>query len=104
MVTRGTAAALKAAGLPWRTILKVNERRPNSVDLMKAGQLQLVFYIATGAYSCNDEKVIRRTAVAYRIRCITTLSGARAAADAVACRRRDPARVWSLREIPASVG
>jgi carbamoyl-phosphate synthase large subunit len=58
-----------------------------------------VKYTATGAHTFSDEKAIRRTAVAYRIPCITTLSGAKAAAEAVAARRRDPIRVWSLQEI-----
>ena len=40
-----------------------------------------------------DERAIRRTTVAYRVPCITTISGARAAAEAVASRRRDPIRV-----------
>jgi carbamoyl-phosphate synthase large subunit len=71
---------------------------------MKAGAIQLVIYTTTGAYSFNDEKVIRRTAVAYRIPCITTLSGAKAAAKAVASRRRDAVRVWSLQEIHAGRG
>ncbi len=97
--TRGTAAVLKAAGLACKTVLKVNEGRPNSVDLMKAGAIQLVIYTPTGAYSFNDEKVIRRTAVAWRVPCITTMSGARAAAEALASRRRAPLRVWSLQEI-----
>jgi hypothetical protein len=59
---------------------------------------------ATGACYFNDAKVIRRTAVAYRVPCITTLSGAKAAAEAVASRRYDPVRVWSLQEIHAPVG
>jgi len=102
--TRGTAAVLKAAGLGCKTVLKVNEGRPNSVDLMKASAIQLVIYTPTGAYSFNDEKVIRRTAVFHRIPCITTLSGARAAAEALASRRRGGLRVWSLQEIHTPVG
>jgi carbamoyl-phosphate synthase large subunit len=101
VATRGTAAVLNAAGLQCKTILKFNEGRPNAVDLLKAGSLQLVIYTATGAHSFSDEKAIRRTAVSYRIPCITTLSGAKAAAEAVAARRRDPIRVWSLQEIHA---
>ncbi len=99
--TRGTAARLEAAGLKCRKVLKVNEGRPNAVDLLKAGGLQLVIYTATGAHSFSDERVIRRTAIAYRVPCITTMSGAKAAAEAVAARRRDPIRVWSLQEIHA---
>ncbi|MBK5294057.1 MAG: hypothetical protein JJE04_20570, partial [Acidobacteriia bacterium] len=68
--------------------------------------VHLVIYTATGAHSFSDEKAIRRAAVLYRIPCITTLSGARAAVQAVASRRRDPIRVWSLQEIhqPQRVG
>lgn len=106
VATRGTAAALEAAGLRCKTVFKVNEGRPNAVDLLKAGGLQLVIYTATGALSFSDEKAIRRSAIMYRVPCITTLSGARAAAEAVVSRRRDPIRVWSLQEIhrPNGVG
>ncbi len=98
--TRGTAAAIRAAGLTAKTIFKVNEGRPNAVDLLKAGSLDLVIYTGTsGAHAFSDEKAIRKHAVAYRVPCITTMSGARAAAEAVASRRRDPVRVWSLQEI-----
>ncbi len=98
--TRGTAAVLRAAGLTVKTIFKVNEGRPNAVDLLKAGSLDLVIYTGTsGAHAFSDEKAIRKNAVAYRVPCITTMSGARAAAEAVASRRRDPVRVWSLQEI-----
>ena len=99
VATRGTAAALTAAGLQCKTIFKFNEGRPNAVDLLKAGSLQLVIYTATGAHSFSDEKAIRRAAVFYRIPCITTLSGARASVEAIASKQRDPIRVWSLQEI-----
>jgi carbamoyl-phosphate synthase large subunit len=97
--TRGTAAALKAAGLPSKTVFKVNEGRPNAVDQLKAGKLNLVIYTTTGSHSFPDEQTIRRNAVMYRIPCITTMSGAKAAAEAVFSRRRDPIRVWSLQEL-----
>jgi carbamoyl-phosphate synthase large subunit len=97
--TRGTASALRAAGLTCKVVFKVNEGRPNVVDLLKGGSIQLAIYTTTGAPAFQDEKAIRRSAVACRVPCITTMSGARAAADAVAARRRDPIRVWSLQEI-----
>jgi carbamoyl-phosphate synthase large subunit len=97
--TRGTAALMKAAGLKVKTVFKVNEGRPNAVDLMKGGSLQLAIYTTTGAHTFEDERSIRRNAVMSRVPCITTMSGARAAADAVESRLRDPLRVWSLQEI-----
>jgi carbamoyl-phosphate synthase large subunit len=100
--TRGTANAIRAAGLPVKTVFKVNEGRPNVVDLIKAGSIQLIVYTGTtGAHAFADEKAIRRNALIYRIPCITTMSGARAAVEAIASRRRDPVRVWSLQEIHA---
>ena len=96
VATRGTAAAIQRAGMQCKTVFKVNEGRPNAVDLLKAGSLQLIIYTATGAHSFSDEKAIRRAAVAYRVPCITTMSAAKAAAEAVASRHRDPIRVWSL--------
>jgi carbamoyl-phosphate synthase large subunit len=101
--TRGTANAIRNGGIPVKTVLKVNEGRPNSVDLLKAGTIQLIVYTGTSsAHSFADEKAIRRTAVMYRVPCITTMSGARAAVEAIASRRRDPIRVWSLQEIHAA--
>ncbi len=99
VATRGTATALRAVGLQCKIVFKVNEGRPNAVDLLKGGSIQLAIYTTTGAPAFFDEKAIRRSAVLYRVPCITTMSGARAAADAVAACRRDPIRVWSLQEI-----
>ena len=101
VATRGTASAIRAAGLTCKTVLKVNEGRPNVVDLLKGGNIQLAIYTTTGAPAFHDEKAIRRSAIQYRVPCITTMSGARAAAEAVAARQRDPIRVWSLQEIHA---
>jgi carbamoyl-phosphate synthase large subunit len=80
-------------------VFKVNEGRPNAADLLKGGAIQLAIYTTTGAPAFFDEKSIRRSAVMNRVPCITTMSGAKAAVDAIASRRRDPIRVWSLQEI-----
>ncbi len=102
VATRGTAAVLRNAGLACKTVFKVNEGRPNAVDLLKGGGVQLAIYTTTGAPAFQDEKAIRRAAVTYRVPCITTMSGAHAAAEAVAARLRDPIRVWNLQEIHAA--
>ena len=104
VATRGTAATLRNAGLVCKTVFKVNEGRPNVVDLLKGQSIQLAIYTTAGAPAFLDEKAIRKSAVTYRVPCITTMSGARAAADAVAARRRDPIRVWSLQEIHENKG
>jgi carbamoyl-phosphate synthase large subunit len=61
-----------------------------------------VIYTATGARSFSDEKAIRRSAILFRVPCITTLSGARAAVEAITVRGREPLRVWSLQQIHES--
>ena len=100
--TRGTAPRCAMPASRSETVFKVNEGRPNAVDLLKAGSIKLVIYTTTGGHSFSDEKPIRRTAVTYRVPCITTMSGARAAAEAMVSRRRDPIRVWSLQELHAA--
>jgi carbamoyl-phosphate synthase large subunit len=104
--TRGTAAAILAAGVPVKRVLKINEGRPNAADLIKAGRLKLVIYTTTGGHTFADEQIIRRNSVIHRTPCITTMSGAKAAAEAIVSRRRDPIRVWSLQELhaPAAAG
>jgi carbamoyl-phosphate synthase large subunit len=97
--TRGTAAMLSAAGLAVKQVFKVFEGRPNAVDMLKARSVQLVIYTTTGAHSFSDERAIRRSALLTGVPCITTMSGAKAAAEAIASRRRDPIRVWSLQDI-----
>jgi carbamoyl-phosphate synthase large subunit len=99
VATRGTASALRNSGVACKTVFKVNEGRPNAVDLLKGGKVQMAIYTTTGAPAFQDEKAIRRAAVQYRVPCITTMSGAHAAAEAVAARLRDPIRVWNLQEI-----
>jgi carbamoyl-phosphate synthase large subunit len=77
--TRGTAAALHATGVPCDEVYKVNEGRPNIVDLIKTSKVHLVINTPLGRESFYDEKSIRRAAIRYNIPCITTLSAAHAA-------------------------
>jgi carbamoyl-phosphate synthase large subunit len=79
VATRGTRAAFLAAGVPCDEVFKVNEGRPNIVDLIKTGKIQLVINTPLGRESFYDEKSIRRAAIRYNITCITTLSAAQAA-------------------------
>src|SRR5665213_3209730 len=67
VATRGTASVIQNAGVKCKVVFKVNEGRPNAVDLLKAGSLKLVIYTTTGAISFEDEKSIRRAAITYRV-------------------------------------
>src|SRR5690348_12851524 len=83
LATRGTAAALEAAGVESEAVFKVNEGRPNIVDLVKTGKIDLVINTPLGRESFYDEKSIRRAAIRYNIPCITTLAAAHAAAKGI---------------------
>src|SRR5271170_306104 len=83
VATRGTAAALEAAGIEAESVFKVNEGRPNIVDLVKTGKIDLVINTPLGRESFYDEKSIRRAAIRYNIPCITTLAAAHAAARGI---------------------
>ena len=79
VATRGTSAAFHASGVSCDEVFKVNEGRPNIVDLIKTGKIHLVINTPLGRESFYDEKSIRRAAIRYNIPCITTLSAAHAA-------------------------
>jgi carbamoyl-phosphate synthase large subunit len=79
VATRGTSAAFHSAGVPCDEVFKVNEGRPNIVDLIKTGKINLVINTPLGRESFYDEKSIRRASIRYNIPCITTLSAAHAA-------------------------
>src|SRR5438309_6949121 len=83
MATRGTAAALESAGIEAESVFKVNEGRPNIVDLVKTGKIDLVINTPLGRESFYDEKSIRRAAIRYNITCITTLAAGHAAARGI---------------------
>jgi carbamoyl-phosphate synthase large subunit len=80
LATRGTAAALEAAGIEAEPVFKVNEGRPNIVDLVKTRKIDLIINTPLGRESFYDEKSIRRAAIRHNVPCITTLSAAHAAA------------------------
>ncbi len=104
IATRGTAAALTAAGITVETVYKVNEGRPNIVDLVKTGKVDLVINTPLGRESFYDEKSIRRAAIRYNVPCITTLSAAVAAARGILAIAQQPIEVASLQELHRDAG
>ncbi len=79
LATRGTKRHLEAHGIPCEHVNKVLEGRPHIVDLMKNGEVHLVFNTTEGAKALADSQDIRRTALMNRIPYYTTLAGALAA-------------------------
>ncbi len=99
IATRGTAAALKNAGIEVESVYKVNEGRPNIVDLVKTGKVHLLINTPLGRESFYDEKSIRRAAIRYNIPCITTLSAASAAARGIRAMAGHEAEVNSVQDL-----
>src|SRR3984957_4014380 len=99
VATRGTAAALASAGIEVDTVFKVNEGRPNIVDLIKTGKVDLVINTPLGRESFWDEKSIRRAAIRYNIACITTLSAASAAARGIRAMAGHAVEVGALQDL-----
>jgi carbamoyl-phosphate synthase large subunit len=76
--TSGTAAALQKSGLAVKVLPRLSEGRPNVLDLMKDGKIQLVINTPSGRIPRQDELKIRSTVVQYNIPYTTTVSGAQA--------------------------
>jgi len=100
--TRGTASALRAAGVACDEVFKVNEGRPNIVDLIKTAKIHLVINTPLGRESFYDEKSIRRAAIRYNIPCITTLSAAHAAVHGIHALVELPREVACLQDLHLS--
>jgi carbamoyl-phosphate synthase large subunit len=83
VATEGTYKILRRNNIESKQVLKVHEGRPHIGDSMKNGQIQLIVNSPSGEEAKTDGKMIRRTALAYKIPVITTLAGAKAAIAAI---------------------
>ncbi|ODP31535.1 carbamoyl-phosphate synthase large subunit [Pandoraea sp. ISTKB] len=82
VATRGTAAAIEAAGIPVRVVNKVKDGRPHIVDMIKNGEIALVFTTVDETRTAiADSRSIRMSAQAHKVTYYTTISGARAAVE-----------------------
>jgi carbamoyl-phosphate synthase large subunit len=98
VATAGTAAVLQKAGLQVQQIFKLAEGRPNTVDLLKNRELQLVINTPAGQTPRADEVKIRTTAVYTGTPIMTTISGAKAAALGIAALKKSGYSVKTLQE------
>ena len=99
--TRGTAKALRNAGLRCRTVMKVAEGRPNVLDLITDRRVDLIVNTPSGAHAFEDEKRIRSAAIQQGIPSMTTLNAAKAAVNGIAARKRGQPGVLSLQDLHA---
>ena len=104
VATEGTASALEGAGLIVERVFKVDEGRPNAVDLIKGDRIQLIVNTPRGQDAIFDEKAIRRAAVLARIPTITTLEAAQAAAEGIAAMQKQQVTVFALQALHSENG
>jgi carbamoyl-phosphate synthase large subunit len=102
VATGRTREVLVSAGVPADFVFKVNEGRPNVVDLMKNGKIQLVINTPLGRSSFYDERAIRRASMQHDVACITTITGADAVVDALAALQSEKLDVYTLQDLHAS--
>ena len=99
IATKGTADLLSENGISTRSIFKVGEGRPNVVDAIKNGEVQLVINTPLGAQSRFDEYDIGRSAIRYKIPAITTISGAQAAVRGIRNIKNGSIQYRSLQDV-----
>ena len=102
VATKGTAAAIAAAGIPVTAVNKVQEGRPHVVDMMKNGEIALVINtVEEKRGAIADSRSIRTTALAQRVSYYTTIAGASAAVEGM--RHLRDLDVYSLQALHAEL-
>ena len=107
VATKGTAAAIAAAGLPVRVVNKVKDGRPHIVDLIKNREISLVFTTVDETRTAiADSRSIRTSAQANGVTYYTTISAARAVMDGLMASKsgaKDSLEVYSLQNLHRSL-
>ena len=102
VATKGTAAAIAAGGVPVKVVNKVKDGRPHIVDMIKAGEVQLVFTTVDETRTAiADSRHIRTAALANRVTYYTTMAGCEAVTEAL--KHQDGLSVVSLQELHAEL-
>jgi carbamoyl-phosphate synthase large subunit len=98
LATEGTRAFLMRHGVECEPIFKLCDGRPNIVDEIKNGGIQLIVNTPAGKLAVTDDSYIRKEAIKQRIPCLHTVAAARAAAEGLAAHRQGHAEVRSLQD------
>jgi carbamoyl-phosphate synthase large subunit len=101
--SEGTHKFLTGNGIAAERISKMHEGRPNIVDAIKNGEIQLVINTPAGRLSKYDDSYIRKSAIKYKIPYITTIAAAMAAAKGIAAFRDGHGRAKSLQSYHAEI-
>ncbi len=103
LATAGTQQFLAKQGIQAKTVLKLQEGRPNIVDAIKNKQVQLVINTPIGKRGKTDDSYIRKAAIKYKVPYITTITAAAASVQGIAARRQDVGHIKSLQEYHAQI-
>lgn len=98
VATEGTRKVLKEHGLNVELVLKLHEGRPHVLDAIKNQKIQLIINTPTGEDAQADGRLIRRSALGYKIPIITTIAGAKATAAAIRSLQSQPLQVKALQD------
>jgi carbamoyl-phosphate synthase large subunit len=98
IATEGTRKALMQEGVYVALVLKLHEGRPNVVDVIKNGKIQLIINTPSGQEAQADGRLIRRTALMYKIPIVTTIAGAKATAAAIRSLQSEPLTVKPIQD------
>ncbi|HIK14269.1 MAG TPA: carbamoyl-phosphate synthase large subunit [Leptolyngbyaceae cyanobacterium M33_DOE_097] len=98
VATIGTRKILLEHGLDAELILKLHEGRPHVLDAIKNEQIQLIINTPSGQEAQADGRLIRRTALSYKIPIVTTVAGARATVAAIRSLQTQPLEVKALQD------
>ena len=98
VATQGTAEFLSNRGIAVKTVLKIREGRPNVVDDIKNGQIDLIINTPLGQRSRTDEYSIGWTAIINRVPFITTLSAAEAVVRGLRAHNNQPVHYKCLQD------
>ena len=101
--TEGTWKYFSQDGVQAEQILKMHEGRPNIVDAIKNGEIQLVINTPGGRLGKHDDSYIRKAAIKYKLPYITTTAAAAAAVKGIAEARNGKAPVRSLQSYHAGI-
>jgi carbamoyl-phosphate synthase large subunit len=101
--TTNTTKLLQAHGLEVQHVFKLSEGRPNCVDMIKNGQIQMVINTPRGMIPRNDENAIRAAAWANNICIMTTITGAQAAVNGIRAMKAKRVGVRPLQEYKNNV-
>ena len=94
----GTASVLEKNNISAKVLPKINEGRPNILDLMKDGKIQMVINTPSGRIPRQDEVKIRSQVILYNIPYTTTIFGAQATVNGIERLMKKDLGVKSLQE------